>query len=287
MALTETEREALRIFVAQLQVTVLEAGTMAMTAFRPGERTTAEIRWKEGSSPVTSMDVAVDRFLATEIARMAMPNEAFARLAYHSEENPETWQGDDTALHIVVDPIDGTRGFMNGRLDWCISLGLVWQGEAVAGLIHAPARGDLFMASAGHGAFWNGERQRLNRHGATSGFIASGPRGLIEEMARAAGLAPVLAPDIHALAHRLVRPITGEFGFAFARSGGHDWDLAAADAILAEAGGAILDLAGSPPRYALDGSVHPALVAGEAIGLRALIARSHLTDGPQAAKRPA
>jgi myo-inositol-1(or 4)-monophosphatase len=285
MALTGTEQAALLELVQEVEAVVLKAGQMAMTAFRPGERTSAEIRWKEGSSPVTSMDLELDRFLSREIARLDGFSSAFPRLAYHSEEDPATWRGDHDALHIVTDPIDGTRGFMNGRPDWCISVGLVWRGEAVGGVVNAPARGDIFAASQGSGALRNGQPQYL-----TEPVIepsASGPRGLIEEFGRATGFSMVLAQDVHALAHRLVRPLSGDFAFAFARTGGHDWDLAAADAILSEAGGVILDLAGQRPVYALEGGVHSALIAGHAGQLRALVARSYLTGAAQAAKRPA
>lgn len=63
----------------------------------------------------------------------------------------------DAPLAWVVDPLDGTRGFVEGSPDHSVMVGLVEHGEAVAGWIHQPAHGRTFVAERGSGAFRNGE----------------------------------------------------------------------------------------------------------------------------------
>ena len=56
----------------------------------------------------------------------------------------------------VIDPIDGTRNFVDGVPFWCISIGLVVDGKAALGLIYHPTADELFIAETGKGAFANG-----------------------------------------------------------------------------------------------------------------------------------
>ncbi len=262
----------------RLETLVREAGQRALADWRPGERTRARIDWK-GTSPVTSADLAVDAMISAEIARLA----GFGPLHYHSEERPEAWQGPREGLTIVIDPIDGTRSFMEGRDDWCVSIGVLHAGEPVLGLLHVPARGEMFAAHRGGGARYQGTPVMLAAETPLP-VRAAGPRGVFEIIARESGVAIEGMPNIAALAHRLVRPLSGDLDLALARPGAHDWDIVAAHCILEEAGGRLLRPDGKPPRYTLTGEEHPALLAGS-LGLMERLMPSLLTGSLSAAKR--
>lgn len=268
---------------AHLETIVLEAGARAMQDYRPERETRAEIIWKKDNSPVTSADLALDKLIGERITALDVASFAAPPIRFHSEERSETWTGERGGLVAVLDPIDGTRAFMKGRDDWCISLGLTFNGEPVAGILHVPARNELFSAYRGGGARLGGTVLKAETPPAPP-LRASGPRGAVEAFASQTGAAISLVPNVAALAHRLVRPVAGDFDLALSRPGGRDWDLVAADCILREAGAALVTDAGERPFYGLGGGFHPELRAGGLALLESLMP-SLLTPSLGAAKR--
>jgi myo-inositol-1(or 4)-monophosphatase len=110
-----------------------EAGAIALTYFRPGERTSARIDYKAGGSPVTEADFAVDAFLRARLGA------AFPGAGWLSEETEDDPRRLACSNILIVDPIDGTRGFLAGDPRWAVSIALVVAGRPVAGVVHAPA----------------------------------------------------------------------------------------------------------------------------------------------------
>lgn len=244
-----------RLHTALLEIAV-KAGRVALRDFRAGRRTTAEVQWKAGNSPVTSADHAVDAFLAETLP-------GAAGLSLHSEERPASWRDDAGAATFVIDPIDGTRNFIEGGDAWCIVIGVIAAGRPVAGVVHVPARGETFSAFSGGGAFLNGARLTLPEAvPRPSPPRVAGPKPFVEDLGRRLGVAFVHAPPVPALAHRVLLPLTGRVDLALARAGGHDWDIVASDCILREAGAQLLTVHGHTPDYRLSGESHPPLLAG-------------------------
>lgn len=252
-----------------------KAGEIALRDFRPGFRTRAQVTSKEGGSPVTSADHAVDAYLQS-----ALP--AVAPLAYHSEEQPEFWHKQDRARDdiphaaFVVDPIDGTRNFVEGGDAWCIVIGVLAKGHPAAGVVYMPARRETFSAFRGGGAFHNGIRL-AGQPAATTPLRATGPRPMVEWLGLRLDQPLVQTAPVPALAHRMLKPLTGYADLALANAGGHDWDIVASASILSEAGAALITVEGTPPVYRLDGGGHPRLIAGSQ-ALCKKIGASLLTD---------
>lgn len=258
---------------ASLQAALIEiaekAGRVALADFRAGQRTTAIIHAKDGGSPVTSADHAVDAFLAEALG-------AVAPIAFHSEERPDSWRGKAGDAAFVIDPIDGTRNFINGGDAWCIVIGVTSDGKPVAGVVHMPVTGETFSAYRDGGAYRNGVRLEPATR-ASMPLRATGPRPVAEWLANRIGEAITLAPPVPALAHRMLVPLTGRVDLALANGGGHDWDVVASDCILREAGACLLSLHGNVLEYRLDGGEHPPLIAGSRVLLQK-IGASLLTD---------
>jgi myo-inositol-1(or 4)-monophosphatase len=175
-------------------------------------------------------------------------------------EESEAGSGEPAALTWIVDPIDGTRAYISGRADWTISVALVAQGAPRLAALYAPATEEMFLALAGQGATMNGTRMVANAGAALSGAKLAGPKRYLD---RLADLSPqILAqPKVHSLALRLTRVAQGELDAAFASAGSHVWDLAAADLLVHEAGGAMTDFSGRRLRYDRPHTAHEALVA--------------------------
>jgi myo-inositol-1(or 4)-monophosphatase len=218
------------------------AGSAAMRWFRPGERTTAHVTYKAGDSPVSEADLAANAILED---MLKTPHPAFGWI---SEETTDDAARLDAAQVVVVDPIDGTRAFISGDPQWSVSVALVERGVPVAGVVHAPALGVTYWAAAGGGAFRNGLRMACSGRESLDQALVAGPRPVMDQL-EAAGANIRRAPRTPSLALRLVRAASGEFDVATASNGAHDWDIAAADVILREAGGVLVDAVGNHLAY--------------------------------------
>jgi myo-inositol-1(or 4)-monophosphatase len=163
-------------------------------------------------------------------------------------------------LTWVVDPIDGTRNYIAGREDWSLSVALVADGRPVVGTVFAPARGEMFLASAGTGATLNGRPIQVAAGADMMQAQLAGPRNMLEE-AGLVSLGATIVPRIGSLALRLALVSDGRLSAAFASGSSHDWDLAAADLLVHEAGGRMTTLKGDTLRYNRPQLVHDVLVA--------------------------
>jgi myo-inositol-1(or 4)-monophosphatase len=233
-----------------LEGVVREAGGLARRAFGTRVRT-----WvKEHDSPVSEIDIAVNEFLQERLPRLA-PEAGW--LSEESEDDPARL---DAARVWIVDPIDGTRAYINGRPDWTISVALVEDRRPVVAALYAPVSGEFFRATAGAGATCNGAPIAVSPGGAIAGARLVGPKRLLDHLATVAP-AFTIPPRIHSLALRLARVADGTLDAAFTSSTSHDWDLAAADLLVHEAGGALTTFGGTTLAYNGRTTVHEALVA--------------------------
>jgi len=238
-SLTRRAGEALDVLVAAAR----EAGEIALRDFREGAQTTARIEYKAGDSPVTEADLRVDAYLKERLGA------AFPAAGWLSEETADDEARLGHAEILVVDPIDGTRAFLSGDPRWAVALALVVDGRPVAGVVHAPALRQTFAAALGLGATRNGERIWVSAAIGLAGARLGGPKPLVEAVAAAANVAFVTEPKIPSLAYRLARVAEGTLDAALASRNSHDWDIAAADVLLAEAGAALRDAQGRSLLY--------------------------------------
>jgi myo-inositol-1(or 4)-monophosphatase len=224
---------------ASALATLVEAarlgGEAALADFRLGQQTRATVSYKQGNSPVTSADLAVDRILS-EVLRRAFPEAGW--LSEETEDDPARL-GKETLL--VLDPIDGTRAFMSGDPCWTVAVALVENGRPVAGVVHAPALGETFAASLGRGATLNGEPIHAARLETLDGALVAGPKPMVASFAGRAGFKYEQAPRTPSLAYRLASVAAGRIAIGLASADSHDWDICAADIILAEAGAGLVE----------------------------------------------
>lgn len=244
----------LSAFLTRLEAVAREAGEIAMAYFRPGARTAAAISYKGGGSPVTEADFAVDRFLF-ERMRLLAPEAGWL-----SEETADTDARLSRDSIIIVDPIDGTHAFSRGDERWAVSVALVERGRPTAGVVHAPARGETFTAARGQGAFLNGQRLTPPARASLAGAMVIAPRPLharITELPHNIAL----APRTPSLALRLVDIAAGRHDLVISSPNACDWDIAAADVILHEAGVALEEVDGGELTYNRRSSKRGMLVA--------------------------
>ena len=242
-----------------------EAGAMALAFFRAGAQTSARVDWKEGGSPVTEADYAVDSFLRERLGALA-PDAGWL-----SEETADDAARLSCARAFIVDPIDGTRAFLKGDPRWAISLALVEQGETRLAVLHLPATQETFVAGAGAGAFLNDAPIRASQRARLEGGAIAGPPKWLDRLAQT-GFPFERRPAVPSLAYRLAQVACGRLEAGIASTNAWDWDIAAADLIVREAGGVLTDFDKKRPAYNSPHPRHGALGAAPAALHDALIA---------------
>jgi len=247
-----------RAAVAQhLAASVREAGTLALKSFKG----TIKSWSKAGDSPVSEVDLALDALLRERLDAAGLP---CAWLSEETEDDPARLSAERV---WIVDPIDGTRAFLAGRDDWCVSVALAERGRPVVAAVYAPSSDDLFVATAGGGATHNGRPMAASEGSSLDGARVAGPD---RRLARLAPFGIVAEPKVHALALRVTWVALGRLDIALGGPNSNDWDLAAADLLVHEARGVLTTLAGETLVYNRPKPKHSALLAAGRARHRAL-----------------
>ena len=209
---------------------------------------------KLGGSPVTEADMEVDLFLREGLLA-ARP--AYGWLSEETADNPAR----RTCERIfIVDPIDGTRGFIAGDKRWCISMAVVTEGRPTTAVLFAPALGKMFWAEQGKGAFDAGGPLAVSSCASLTKARLAGARSWLRDAAfERYGIH--IEAHMPSLAYRIACVADGSIDAAFASPRAHDWDLAASDLLVHEAGGTLSGLDGLAPRYNREGLTHGVLGA--------------------------
>jgi myo-inositol-1(or 4)-monophosphatase len=235
---------------ARLAACVREAGALALSMFgAPINNWT-----KFESSPVSDADIAVDRLL-----RERLMDEG-SGIGWLSEESVDNVSRLAARYVWIVDPIDGTRAYLAGSPDWTVSAALVENGRPIAACLYAPVTDEFFMAIANQGATCNDAPITTTDGSTLEHARIAGPRSLVD---RLVALQPSLTvvPRVRSLALRLARLAHGACDVAIAGANSHDWDLAAADLLVHEAGGVLTPVGGGAVIYNRPVPRHGVLVA--------------------------
>jgi myo-inositol-1(or 4)-monophosphatase len=209
-----------------------------------GEVENLQVSMKGPANFVSLADKRAEEMLYTDL------NKARPGYGFLGEEGGNR-EGTDKSHMWVVDPLDGTTNFLHGIPHFAVSIGLLREGVAIAGLIYNPANDELYMAEKGSGAFLNDSRLRV------------AGRKQLNECVIACGL-PHIGRGDHELSRRemsaLQPKVAGlrRFGaasldLAFVAAGRLDgywernlqpWDIAAGIVLIKEAGGTVGDIHG-------------------------------------------
>ena len=237
--------------------------------------------WAKGdASPVTSIDIAVDRFLNRQL-RPLLPEAGWL-----SEETADNMARLEYRYLWVVDPIDGTRSLIAGHPEFCISVGLVETGVGpLLGIIANPSTGELYCGVKGRGAFdRDGTRLRVKRH-----WRPESAKVLVSRSDLARGLWRGLCDEkdlqpLGSLAYKMALVAQGRFDGHATPTPRSEWDAAAGMLLLTEAGGLATDVHGRTLRFnqrkpLYDGMVvaseaaHPQMLAWAQESARVWLAR--------------
>jgi len=212
-----------------------EGGALAMRQWQLGR--TEDKTWEKSPGQIVSdADIAVDRFLRSELEKLV------PEAGWLSEETHIDHSGAGAELTWVVDPIDGTKDYVKGKTGWCVSVALVQNEKPIFGVLDGPAMTETWVAKAGSHTQVNGRA------------LISSPRTQYdgcripaEELPPELNLTAVPKPNSIAL--RMAMVADDRADVVASTRWGHEWDIAAAHVIAAEAGARVSNALGETLVY--------------------------------------
>lgn len=214
----------------------IEAGLAAARAvferFTPGAIAT---EYKIGHDPVTEADRAVDAVLREQLLR-----------------DTEGWLSEETAdnpLRLeksrvwIVDPLDGTREFVQGLPEFCVSIGLAENGKPVAGGIYNPATKETFLGAIDSGVLYNGQPAQPSQRRTLEGAVILASRSEVKrgEWKSFEGQNFKVRP-MGSVAYKLALVSAGLADVTFTLTPKNEWDVVAGAALVLSAGGFVATL---------------------------------------------
>lgn len=250
------------------------AGPVAMAHFRRSLR-----HWEKpgGLGPVTEADLAVNAALRDRLGA-ARPD-----YGWLSEEDADGPGRLAAPRLLLVDPIDGTRAFLEGQEGFSIALAVIEAARVVAAAVHLPARGETYAAHRGGGATLGAATIAASAAAEPDGAEALASRSVLDPVHWPGGVPGLLRHFRPSLAWRLCLVAAGRFDATLSFRPTWDWDVAAGSLIAAEAGCRVTDAAGRPFAFGGPDPRQPGFLAAPPALHAALLARR----GSAAGGRPA
>ncbi|WGF89958.1 3'(2'),5'-bisphosphate nucleotidase CysQ [Marinivivus vitaminiproducens] len=211
--------------------------------------------YKAPGALVTETDLAVDRLLRDRLGAL---DPAIGWLSEESADDPARLACERI---WVVDPIDGTSAFAEGNPEFGVSVALVEHGRPVLAWFACPARDEFYEAARGNGAFRNGARLAVGERDVIAGGTVACRRGDAKRAWFREGMAGARLVPALSLACQLAAVAAGRIDGVLSRAPCKEWDTAAADLLIEEAGGRIEDATGAVPRYNKPEPLVPGMVA--------------------------
>lgn len=197
---------------------------------------------KAGGDPVTNAEREVNRLLFKLLVR--------DEEGWLSEESADDSRRLNKERVWVVDPLDGTREYLSGIPEWCISIGLVEQGRAVAGGIYNPAKDQLFLGSLETNLTVKGRCAEMGRSRTDTGIVVLASRSEVNRgewhRFRRAGLT---VRPVGSVAYKLALVAAGCADAMWTLAPKHEWDVAAGVALVHAAGGMVTTPQGTPLQF--------------------------------------
>ncbi len=253
----------------------LESVRSIFDRFTPGA---IETEYKIGHDPITEADRAVDSALRKELLR---------------NDDDEGWLSEETVDDFsrlgkrrvwVVDPLDGTREFVAGIPEFCVSIGVVEDGRPVAGGICNPATGETFIGSIEAGVTYNGKKSSASQRADLEGALVLASRSEVKRGEwDAFKSASFKVKAMGSVAYKLALVSVGLADATFTLTPKNEWDVAAGAALVLSAGGCVQTLENASLRCNNRNPLLSGLIASGKSLRDPLIAllKTHLQPAPQ------
>lgn len=253
MTINQPNSSSWKSIAAVFEKAALEAGPPILTIYRAG----AHARYKADASPVTEADEQAEAVILSEL------HKSCAGIPIVAEEQAAAGRIPDIAgkAFILVDPLDGTKEFLNGHPDFTVNIALVENGAPVIGFVYAPALGIAYVGHPdGAEKLWVDEEFRISRREPMRARSMDVPNIAVASRSHRCAQTDDF---LNRCGAKEIRTVGSSLKFCLIAEGAADiyprfgrtmkWDTAAGDAVLRAAGGITVDLAGQPLVYGKTG----------------------------------
>lgn len=230
---------------------VEHAGEIALRYFH-GELKSWE---KKPGDPVSEADLAIDDYLK-EALLTAHPD--YGWLSEETVDDPARLAKERV---WIVDPIDGTRSFIAGKPEFTISAALIENGKPVCAALLNPVTKEFFQAVIGHGSTLNGRKLDCSKKTNLDGARLLASRKAFEWHNWLEDAPNAHFNHLNSIAYRMAVVADLKYHASLSLSPKSDWDIAAADLILTEAGGLSTTSKGDELTYNLENPVHETVIS--------------------------
>lgn len=245
-----TDAELYREELAVAESAARTAGALIMGLFK-GKY---DVQEKSKNNPVTTADLEANRVIRESI------DKNFPGDGWLSEEDADNTDRLSVSRVWVIDPIDGTKEFIEGVPQFAVSIGFVVDGRARVAVVYNPAKERLYKASAGQGAYLNDQRIQVTTRREVDGakllVSRSEPQRKFQLFADRCEIKPV-----GSIAYRLAKVAGGDGDATLTFRNIHEWDICAGVLMVEEAGGKVIDGDGNPMLFNRESPKHRGVVA--------------------------
>lgn len=240
-----------------------EAGALGLDLMQKGVR-----NWnKADGSVVTEADIAINDLLQQRL-HVSRPH-----YGWLSEESPDDLRRLQCDKLWIVDPIDGTRSFVNKHDGWCVGAALVQNGRPIISALYRPMIDEFYFAARGFGAWRNAQRMAPRDAAHLQGARLLGTGRAVKILG--ADVIGENVPQIPLLL-RLAYVASGQTDIAISIGKKNDWDLAAGDLLMAESGAVLTSIASTQMIYNRTESWQNGMVAAGPLRHEAVMKRLEL-----------
>ena len=217
---------------------ILEAGKIAKRL-----KKNISVKYKSKNQPVTNADVTIDNFLKIFFEEKT-PD--YGWVSEESEDNKSRYNSD---LFWCLDPIDGTRSYINGKPEYTISLALIKKNIPVLGIVLNPETDELFFAIKNKGAYCNENRINVRNKQNLSSSICAISSSEVAKIEEYDCFHKENIIKMGSIAYKIALVAKGKIDIAMSFTKKNDWDIAASQLILEEAGGVLKNILGKNMIY--------------------------------------
>lgn len=221
-------------------------------------------------NPVTRADTEADACIRA-LVRARFPNDGWL-----SEETADSRERLARRRVWIVDPLDGTKEFVQHIPELCVCIGLVEDGRPVLGVSYNPITDELFAGARGHPLTVNGAPAAVSHTRALAEARVLASRSEDRRGEWDAFKSHVRVELTGSVAFKLALIAAGRADGTFSLTPKHEWDICSGAALIEAGGGRITDCYGAPLSFNRERPLLPGLIATNAAlyePLRALIAR--------------
>ena len=235
--------------------TAIAAARAAGAIIRRYYKTPLEVREKDKDQPVTVADLEADRQIRAIVSR-AFPDDGWL-----SEETADSHERLGRRRVWIVDPLDGTKEFIQHIPEFCVCVALVENGEPCVGVSYDPVRDHVYAARRNDGTRRNGTPVRMTSPSElrTARILASRSEDARGEWSAYKGHCRV--EPTGSVAFKLARVAAGDGDATFSLTPKNEWDICAGAVLVREAGGLITDRYGATLRFNQPDPLRPGLIA--------------------------